>query len=201
MELYGNNANANDNRPAWARNDHFGLDRQVATYVCELAPEITAWCKSHNDGDGLNGEDSILLADLLQKEIEGGRATKYVVEVLDLYELCYDCAEFPGTTGDPNCNSCKGEGFVPSAEKRWRFVSSLLQFEEFLRACGGFRFKSQHEPDLRDLRRRWEASCESACEEFQSTLPTMVNLKQRLTELEEELKELRSSSAPLNSRT
>ena len=195
MELYGNNENAN--APAWAR-CYFVLDREVATYVRELAPEITDWCKSHKDGDGLNGEDSILLADLLQKEIEGGRTMNYAVEELDLYELCYDCAEFPGTTGDPNCNSCKGEGFVPSAEKCELFVSSLRQFAKFLRGCGGFRFTSQHERDLRDLHRQWGASCESAREEFQNTLPTMDNLKQRLTELEDELKELRFSSASLN---
>jgi hypothetical protein len=51
----------------------------------------------------------------------------------------------------------------------------------------------QHERDLRVLRNLWEASCDSAHEEFQSTLPAMVSLKQRLTELEDELKELRSS--------
>jgi hypothetical protein len=203
MELYGNNANANANRPAWARNDHFGLDRQVATYVRELAPEITAWCKSHNDGDGLNGEDSILLADLLQKEIEGGGAIKYAVEELDLYELCFDC-NATGRAGayPPHdsivCDKCNGEAWVPSAEKCELFVSSLRQFAKFLRGCGGFRFKSQHEPDLRNLHRQWGASCESAREEFQSTLPAMVNFKQRLTKLEDELKELRCSSASLN---
>jgi hypothetical protein len=116
----------------------------------------------------------------------------YAVEVLDLYELCYDCAEFPGPTGDPTCPSCNGVGFVPSAEKCCHFVSRLASFADFLRGCSGFRFKSQHEPDLRDLQRRWEASCESAREEFQSTLPAIVNLKQRFTKLEDELKELRS---------
>jgi hypothetical protein len=53
--------------------------------------------------------------------------------------------------------------------------------------------ETQHDRDLRVLRNLWETSCDSAREEFQSTLSAMVSLKQRLTELEDELKELRSS--------
>jgi hypothetical protein len=127
----------------------------------------------------------------------------YAVEELDLYELCYDC-NATGRAGDypPRnsivCDRCNGERWVPSAAKREFFVSSLRTFANFLRGCGGFRFTSQHERDLRDLHRQWGASCESAREEFQNTLPTMDNLKQRLTELEDELKELRFSSASLN---
>jgi hypothetical protein len=53
--------------------------------------------------------------------------------------------------------------------------------------------ETQHDRDLRVLRNLWETSCDSAREEFQSTLSAMVSLKQRFTELEDELKELRSS--------
>jgi hypothetical protein len=56
-----------------------------------------------------------------------------------------------------------------------------------LRRRGGWR----RERDLRVLRNVWEASCDSAREEFQSTLPGIVSLKHRLSELEGELKELR----------
>lgn len=160
---------------------HFEVDREIwasiATYVCELAPEITARCKWHNsEGQGLRGEDSILLADLLQKEIESGGAVNYAVEVLDPYELCHDCAPFPGPTGDPSCTGCNGEGFVRSAEKRECFVLWLRIFEDFLRGCGGFWFApksdhgSQHEEDLRALHWQWQASCDSEREEFQNTL-------------------------------
>ena len=159
---------------------HFGVDQEtwgsIATYVCELSPEITARCKWHNnEGDGLNGEDSISLAGLLKKEIEGGGAMNYAVEVLDPYELCYDCAP-AGSAGDPTCNRCSGEGLVPSAEKREFFVSWLRTLAGFLRGCGGFQFvpqsqhDSQHEEDLRALQWYWEASCDSAREEFQRTL-------------------------------
>jgi hypothetical protein len=53
--------------------------------------------------------------------------------------------------------------------------------------------ETQHERDLRVLQDQWEASCGSAREEFQSTLPAMVSLNQRLTELENELEDHRSS--------
>jgi hypothetical protein len=41
----------------------------------------------------------------------------------------------------------------------------------------------QYERDLRGLQNLWKACCDSAREEFQSTLPAMVSLKQRVTEL------------------
>ena len=53
--------------------------RPLADYICEIAPEITANCQHwhSNDGDGLNGHDSLRLAELLQKEIESGRTAAY----------------------------------------------------------------------------------------------------------------------------
>jgi hypothetical protein len=53
--------------------------------------------------------------------------------------------------------------------------------------------ETQHERELRVLRSLWEASCETAREEFQNKLPAMVGFKLRIWELEDELKELRSS--------
>jgi hypothetical protein len=53
--------------------------------------------------------------------------------------------------------------------------------------------ETQHERDLRALQNLLEASCDSAREEFQSTLPLVISLTQRLADLEHELKELRSS--------
>jgi hypothetical protein len=53
--------------------------------------------------------------------------------------------------------------------------------------------ETQHQRDLRILQNRWEASCDSAREEFLRVLPRLVALKQRITELETELKELRSN--------
>jgi hypothetical protein len=41
----------------------------------------------------------------------------------------------------------------------------------------------QYERDLRGLQNLWEACCDSAREEFQSTLAAVISLKQRVTEL------------------
>jgi hypothetical protein len=71
MDVYGN-------KPKNKCGKYFGISARswcpLATYACEVAPEITAKCKLwySNDFDGLNGEDSILLADVLQKEIDNG---------------------------------------------------------------------------------------------------------------------------------
>jgi hypothetical protein len=53
--------------------------------------------------------------------------------------------------------------------------------------------ETQHDRDLRTLLSLWDASCDSARKEFQNKLPGMVSLKQRLSELEGELQDLRSS--------
>jgi hypothetical protein len=47
--------------------------------------------------------------------------------------------------------------------------------------------ETQQERDLRVLQNQWEASCDSAREEFLSGLPEVISLKQRLTDLEAEL--------------
>jgi len=82
--------------------------RPIATYVCELAPDITAKCKYwwNNDCDGLNGDDSVLLADLLQKEIDSGRAAEYA-----------------------RLRPQDGDVFSPE---------DVQEFVYFLRSCGGF---------------------------------------------------------------
>jgi hypothetical protein len=140
MDLYGSNK-----KTPWTW--HFGANQaiwdQIATYVCKLAPEIAARCNWYCNGDGLNGEDSLLLANLLQKEIESGGAMNYAVEVLDPHELCFDCNATGRAGGYPPhdsivCARCNGEAWVPSAEKRELFVSWLRQFAEFQRDCGGF---------------------------------------------------------------
>src|SRR5689334_2199034 len=76
MDVYGN-------EPKNKCGEYFGNTawswRPLATYVGEVAPEISAGCKywHSNDGDGLNRDDSMQLADLLQKEIDNGRTERY----------------------------------------------------------------------------------------------------------------------------
>jgi hypothetical protein len=100
--------------------ESFGISaldwRSLATYACEVAPELTAKCKHWytNDFDGLNSEESILLAELLQKEIDSGRAEMYA-----------RLSQYDGILW-------KGAHSYPFS------VESLQQFVYFLRYCGGF---------------------------------------------------------------
>jgi hypothetical protein len=130
----------------------------LAIYVCQVAPEIAAKCKywQSNDGDGLDGEASMLLADLLQKEIDSGRTERYArlrqsqIEQAP-NEPCSLC-EGTGThkpapergAGDPTkdgivCNSCDGNGYVRPWVDNYSFsVENVQEFANFLRDCSGF---------------------------------------------------------------
>ena len=93
----------------------------LATYLGEIAPEIACKCKYwySNDRDGLDGEHSRLLADILQKEIDSGRTEKFARFWFDskptLDEPCWQ-RERTGT----------------------RAAERLQEFAYFLRYCGGF---------------------------------------------------------------
>lgn len=130
----------------------------LATYACEVAPEITAACKywQSNDNDGLDADGSIALANALQVEIDAGRTLIYgkkhngALEAM-ANEPCRIC-EGTGTrlpiplcgAGDPTkdgikCNGCEGSGYVrPSATMYPFWVENVQAFVAFLRACGGF---------------------------------------------------------------
>jgi hypothetical protein len=133
--------------------------RPLATYVCSIAPDLTAKCKhwQSNDGDGLNAADSRKLADLLQTEIDSGRTASYQrcyeSELARMpKELC-DLCEGTGTrklppargAGAPprdglRCNACDGEGYREPWAKGYPFeVRNVQKFVTFLRSCGGFK--------------------------------------------------------------
>src|SRR4029077_20038199 len=105
--------------------EYFGLGasawRPLATHLGEIAPEITCKCKYWycNDCDGLDGESSRLLADILQKEIESGRADEFT----RLWQS--EC----GPTPNP----------FSQHERTGTWAAERLQeFAYFLRYCGGF---------------------------------------------------------------
>jgi hypothetical protein len=132
--------------------------RPLASYACEVAPDITSKCRywQSNDGDGLNAHDAGKLADRLQQEIDSGRTASYArlrqseIEMMP-NEPCFLC-EGTGTrkpvpacgAGDPKtdgiiCNGCKGNGHVRSWDHAYRIdVESVQNFVAFLRGCGGF---------------------------------------------------------------
>jgi hypothetical protein len=136
-------------------------------------PELAGKVKHghSNDGDGLNGEDSILLAELIKTALNNGEAKEYLDEYNKyLSELDRpDCSICEGTgirtdaigveSGWPekelspeiailtgrthgSCNACAGEGKRDAWESNYPFDLELLaEFAEFLANCGGFKIR------------------------------------------------------------
>jgi hypothetical protein len=118
VDVYGRSGGCFDtNWPWWG---------QLADYCREIAPDITSRCKSWgtNDGDGLNGADSVALADILQNEIDSGRCAKYG-------------AFIPRhTVGVPYLENNTWKAGLGS--ERPFSVTNVQKFVTFLRGCGGF---------------------------------------------------------------
>lgn len=143
--------------------------RPLARYVCMVAPAITAHCKfwQSNDGDGLDGVQSIQLAKALRAEISSGRCAAYAVERAAYIAAlprkpCFLCdgsgvradaigiehgqstpkIESPGHPRDGQigwCNGCDGRGDVENDEAHYPFsIENVEEFCAFLEQCGGF---------------------------------------------------------------
>jgi hypothetical protein len=134
--------------------------RPLAIYIKFVAPEkLFNKCRNwqSNDGDGLDAVDSILLANVLQAEIDSGNTGKYQITYTSGLEQLpkEECPICQGTgtrkhppmcgAGDPKttgikCNACDGEGFREPWAKAYAFSTENVQdFVTFLRGCGGFK--------------------------------------------------------------
>jgi hypothetical protein len=132
--------------------------RPLADYCCEVAPEITSACQywQSNDGDGLDDDDALALANALQDEVNSNRAHAYELRRQSEIEMmpnepCWLC-EGTGTRkpaphwgagdvklGGIKCNGCQGSGYVRPPEDNDRSsVENIIAFIAFLRDCGGF---------------------------------------------------------------
>lgn len=126
----------------------------LATYVQEVAPDITKHCRywQSNDGDGLGPEDANQLADQLQKELDSGRTFSYERRFASRFEAmpnvsCWLCdgtgtgKSFPRNpkTDGIKCNICEGSGFTRPDDPAYRFCVRVADFTAFLRECGGFK--------------------------------------------------------------
>jgi hypothetical protein len=155
MDVYGQQPTTDEGE--YFRNNAWWW-RPLAKYVQNVAPEIAAKCKywHSNDGDGLNSEDSLALADVLQAELDSGRTATYKRlydgELARLQKEPCKLCEGTGTrkpppmegAGDPKadgikCNGCNGEGYEPDWRTHYSFeVENVQKFVTFLRGCGGF---------------------------------------------------------------
>jgi hypothetical protein len=95
MDVYGR-------KPSSKAGEYFRANvwfwHPLAQYCTEIAPEISARCEGwhYNNGDGLHGQDSAALAELLQSEIDSGRCEAYAkireAEIAALpNEICKCC--------------------------------------------------------------------------------------------------------------
>lgn len=144
--------------------------RPLWNYVEDLHPEIAQLVPyAHsNDGDGLTRMRSIQLADLLDGDIESGRAQEYI-DTRDrvIAEIPMESCEFCEATGirtdevgvnagmpereldketaekvgrtHGTCNGCNGLG-EREPFQRWYFLNldDIKEFSAFVRASGGF---------------------------------------------------------------
>lgn len=111
MDVFGNNPTSEVGN--YFRNTCWAWP-PLAEYVCKVAPEITRctdW--QSNDGDGLSEDNSRILADILQNEINSGRTETYAQRRRSELEMM----------PSERCGLC---------------AQNVQRFTSFLRACGGF---------------------------------------------------------------
>ncbi len=125
------------------------------SYCEQLHPTIASKVQHAHDnsGDGLNASDSLLLSNLLKRDIETGITQNYIkeyYEYLDSLPLedCQYCngkgtrdwSQEDGTTLTKQCNGCKGELKVKSFQTWYHMDLHLMkEFQQFLENCGGFK--------------------------------------------------------------
>ena len=153
MDVYGKNPQTEEGK--YFRSNVWWW-HPLATYCEVVAPKTTkdwgAW--HHNDGEGLNDSESLVLAALLEVELESGRCQKYEQQYkakmeampLEVCEFCKGTGARTDEVGKKNgldkpggCNGCAGKGTVAPFATWFRFDCSLVrEFVDFLKNCGGF---------------------------------------------------------------
>lgn len=148
MDVYGNSGNY-FRRNVWGWRPLWDV---VETFVPKMAAKVTH--AYSNDGDGLNGEDSVLLALMLMDAVRDGSVDKYIKDVneqLDRLplETCETC-KGTGTRDDEVgqklgyaarnwCNGCDGKGQVKNFLTNYETdTDSVIEFATFLFNCEGF---------------------------------------------------------------
>lgn len=167
MDVYGRNPSSETGE--YFRNNVWWW-RPLADYIIQQAPEhLVVQCRHwhSNDGDGLEAEDALELADWLDNEIASGRTAEYaktydaVIAAMprETCDICggtgirkdkvgYDMGQpfkVIHTEGHPRkgqkgwCNGCDGIGTKPAWAASYPFsVENVQEFAAFCRDSGGF---------------------------------------------------------------
>jgi hypothetical protein len=167
MDVYGKNPT--NEVGAYFRRNVWGW-RPLWTYVRLNHPELAGLVEhGHtNDGDGLDAENSKLLAQEIKEALASGEANLYIVaRGIYLSELPKETCEFCEGTGIRTdavgiqwgmperelapeiaiitgrthgfCNGCSAEGTKEHWETNYSLeLEDLVEFSDFLETCGGF---------------------------------------------------------------
>lgn len=144
--------------------------RPLAEYILNEHGDIASACEywHSNDGDGLDGDLSVQLADALQDDLDNGKVAKFEREYNEWRASlprtdCEHCnatgirtdkvgvemgmhdkelsSEVQILTGRTHgwCNACDGVGSQENFDAGYPFtVENVQEFVMFLRDCGGF---------------------------------------------------------------
>jgi hypothetical protein len=167
MDVYGNNPTGKVGeyfrRNVWGWHPLWSYVEDVYPEIAELVEHAHS-----NDGDGLGAADSLKLSSLLMHDYKSGKAEEYVqkrlraIAALPLEDctLCQNTGirsdEIGKANGMPEkelsddlkiitgrthgwCNACSGSGHKEPWEANYYLeADDILEFAEFLEACGGF---------------------------------------------------------------
>lgn len=148
MDVVGNN-------PSSAKGEYFRNNcwwwRPLWAYCCEVGKAIIseelAEQGGYNDGAGLEQEECLQLADLLDVEVASGATAKwsegYAAWLASLpqveCEICHGTGQRDDNIVKGTCNGCSGTGKTDDFRKHYPFsVENVTNFIVFLRECGGF---------------------------------------------------------------
>lgn len=142
MDVYGRDPRCDAGK--YFRNNVWNW-RPLWDYCLAEHPEIAGKVvNGHvNDGDGLDDEDALALANSILADIRSGRVIEYEEEyqrkIDDLgYQTCPECNGL-GDDGEEKCLSCMGSGKVLPFEAYYRFsMENVIRFWRFLECSGGF---------------------------------------------------------------
>ena len=150
MDVYGKN-------PTCEAGEYFRANvwswRPIAALTLELAPEECDPCEhwGTNDGDGLNADQSVQLAEKLSRSLASGEIGRIIVKARgDIHQMpdeeCNIC-EGTGSRAEPpnpgpgpvSCNGCNGTGKKRPWEAHYDCsVEHFTEWLTFLHNCGGF---------------------------------------------------------------
>lgn len=150
MDVYGKNPTSKAGE--YFRNNVWSW-RPLADYICSVAPEIAQHCKhwQTNDGDGLDADQAVALADKLESLLKSSEVDEYAKTYQENNDTTPDeiCRICEGTgkrrkapeigAGDNHCNGCKATGKYRPSSTWYRFsAENVREFAQFSRHSGGF---------------------------------------------------------------